>query len=265
MRLTRLRVLIALVCGLAVGTLGGCPRQGAALAGLDPVSVARQRVESAQRPTPPRPPRERPVPTELSVDGPVDRLGLIIHGVAPVRERPEERARAVSQCEPGDYVAILEARAGHAGVRMTDGRLGWISGRQIEVLSEPAVPTVSNQDPPGRHIVVRALHYLGVPYDWGGTTVSGMDCSGFVQRVFREEGRDLPRVACDQANVGTPVVLGALEAGDRVYFRAGQEVDHTGIYMGDGRFIHASGSGGAVRIDDLFEARWQRIYAGAMR
>ena len=107
--------------------------------------------------------------------------------------------------------------------------------------------------------------YLGVPYVWGGTSVSGMDCSGFVQKVFREEGRELPRVACDQARVGLPVVLGALEAGDRVYFQAGHEIDHTGIYMGDGRFIHASGSGGAVRIDDLFDTRWQRIYAGAMR
>jgi cell wall-associated NlpC family hydrolase len=83
--------------------------------------------------------------------------------------------------------------------------------------------------------------------------------------VFREEGTELPRVAADQAQVGLPIVMGALEAGDRVYFKAGHEIDHTGIYMGDGRFIHASGSGGAVRIDDLFDARWQRIYAGARR
>lgn len=263
-----MRTLIGAVtwlCGAAALALCGCPKQGPAVAGLDPISVTRERIESAQLATPPRPPRERPVPAELAVDGPVDRLGLIIHGVAQVRDKPDELAAPISQCEPGDYIPILEARSGHAGVRMSDGRVGWITGRQVEVLGEPAVPVLREEDPPGRHLVVRAMLYLGVPYVWGGTSVSGMDCSGFVQKVFREEGRELPRVACDQARVGLPVVLGALEAGDRVYFQAGHEIDHTGIYMGDGRFIHASGSGGAVRIDDLFDTHWQRIYAGAMR
>ena len=78
-----MRTLIGAVtwlCGAAALALCGCPKQGPAVAGLDPISITRERIESAQLATPPRPPRERPVPAELAVDGPVDRLGLIIHG-----------------------------------------------------------------------------------------------------------------------------------------------------------------------------------------
>jgi cell wall-associated NlpC family hydrolase len=188
-----------------------------------------------------------------------------VHGQPFVLSLPTGGAETISRCEAGDYVPVVEAKDGYAGLRMADGKVGWVPASALELLDEPAIPVARPDDSKGRTIVIRAMSYLGVPYVWGGTTASGLDCSGFVQRVFGEGGIDLPRVACDQAQVGTPIGLGALEPGDRIYFQAGHEIDHTGIYIGNGRFIHASGSGGAVRVDDLMGARWQRIYAGARR
>lgn len=252
---------------LAVALLAGCPRGAAprSLLGDDPFARAEEDLRAAEARRDAAQVRTRPVPAELATDGPVDRLALVVHGDPVVRETPEPSGRAISKVEPGDYVPVLEARGGFAGVRMADGATGWIDGAQLTVLDEPATPPPSEANSAGERIVARALAYLGVPYVWGGESLAGFDCSGLVQTVYGEEGRKLPRVACDQANVGVPIALGALEPGDRVYFQSGHEIDHTGIYMGNGRFIHASGGGRAVRIDDLLSAGWQRIYAGARR
>jgi hypothetical protein len=262
----RLLAWLPLAATLAMACTG-CIRGTAPspLLGGDPVAQASRDLEdeaARQRQKPDEPP---PVPPELSRDGKVDRLGLVVHGDPLVFEEPNADSRAVSRVEPGEYVPVLEARSGFAGLRMADGKLGWMHGSHLAILEEPASPPPSEAEGPGERIVARAMAYMGVPYVWGGTNPSGFDCSGLVQKVFAEEGRKLPRVACDQANVGVPISLGALEAGDRVYFQSGREIDHTGIYMGNGRFIHASGSGDAVRVDDLLAARWQRIYAGGRR
>jgi len=265
-RRTAVWALRALVAAVLL-SLPGCPRPTSPQSALGFSSVERGAKQGVAAREAAEQPQHRgwKVPPELATDGPVDRLGLVVHGSPSVLTEPRGGAKPISRCEPGDYVPIIEARNGHAGVRMSDGATGWLPGWCLEVLSEPATPELRPEDPDGMRYVVRAMTYLGVPYVWGGTSVTGMDCSGFVQRVFKEEGVALPRIACDQANVGMPVVMGALEPGDRVYFQAGKEIDHTGMYIGGGRFIHASGSGDAVRIDELFTNRWQRIYAGARR
>lgn len=261
--LARALILISLVL-FACASLTGCPRQTGAASPLhlalpspDALREAARAAQAVERP-------ER-LPAPLAKDGPVNRLGLVVHGRPLVFSDPSDPSVAISICEPGEYVPILEARLGFAGVRMTDGRLGWIRGRHIEVLEEPADPPIEPDDPANSRIVARAMRFLGVPYVWGGTTEAGLDCSGFVQRVLREEGISLPRVACDQAKVGITVPLAMLEPGDRLYFQSGREIDHTGLYIGGGRFIHASGSGGCVRVDDLFSERWQRLYVCARR
>lgn len=262
-RLTaRLTLATALVLMYA-----GCPRTATppSVLGGDPVARASQDLEDEIARQRQRPDEGPPVPPELARDGTVDRLGLVVHGNPLVLSEPVPGAQPISRVEPGEYVPVLEAKSGFAGLRMADGKLGWMHGSHLTILEEPASPPPSEAEGPGERMVARAMAYLGVPYVWGGTNLSGFDCSGLVQKVFAEEGRKLPRVACDQANVGVPVALGALEAGDRVYFQSGREIDHTGIYMGNGRFIHASGSGDAVRVDDLLAARWQRIYAGGRR
>lgn len=118
--------------------------------------------------------------------------------------------------------------------------------------------------PTGEEIVQTARNALGVPYVWGGNSLSsGVDCSGLVQQVFQRYGISLPRVTYDQIKVGQSVSRKRLRPGDLVFFdtdRSRGGPDHVGIYMGGGKFIHAPRPGSEVKIsslgDSYYAARW---------
>ena len=122
--------------------------------------------------------------------------------------------------------------------------------------------------------LIRAFDLLGTPYHRRGASPdTGFDCSGFIGWVFREAHQlVLPRSAREMFALGSAraaeVARDALEPGDLVFFRIGRlgkVIDHVGMYVGDGRFIHAPASGGQVRIDPLDQAYWTRHFAGARR
>ncbi len=117
----------------------------------------------------------------------------------------------------------------------------------------------------GQDIVDEASKYLGVPYVWGGTTPDGFDCSGLVQYVLRDLGIEISRVTQTQCNEGVPVAKGDLEPGDLVFFEKNGDVHHVGIYVGDGKMLHAPRTGDVVRIADMTTPYYTSTYYGARR
>lgn len=122
-------------------------------------------------------------------------------------------------------------------------------------------PVAEDSDDMRQQIVDTALNYLGTPYVRGGSGESGFDCSGFVQMVYRMNGIELPRTSLEQYNRGDH---SELKKGDLVFFKInGRSVSHVGIYIGNGKFIHAPRVNGKVRIEELSLPYYQKRYVGA--
>lgn len=118
-------------------------------------------------------------------------------------------------------------------------------------------------------MVITAMNFLGVPYRRGGTTEAGFDCSGFTRQVFETSlGFALPRRADEQAKAPglVPIKRAELQPGDLVFFNTLKRTfSHVGIYIGEGKFIHAPKPGGEVRVESMSFAYWAKRFTGARR
>ena len=119
-------------------------------------------------------------------------------------------------------------------------------------------------------VVIAAMNFLDRPYHRGGDRVdTGFDCSGFTRHLFGQTlGIELPRRVDEQAHhrALSPVQRDAMRAGDLVFFNTLRRTfSHVGIYLGDGRFIHAPRSGAQIRVESLSTAYWARRFTGARR
>jgi cell wall-associated NlpC family hydrolase len=116
-------------------------------------------------------------------------------------------------------------------------------------------------------VLARAFALLGTPYRWGGTSTEGFDCSGLVGYVFRNAlGIELPRVSRDMAQTGAAVERSQLNAGDLVFFSThSRGVDHVGIYIGEGKFLHAPRTGRDVTVSNLDTGYWSGKFIQARR
>lgn len=158
-------------------------------------------------------------------------------------------------------LATALAGCGHDEVRSSPPRGRVIAPRQWPVV-QPANPAASNA------VLMRALSLVGTPYRWGGNTPeSGFDCSGLVNYVYRDMlDLRLPRTSRELAQVqGPKIAPERLATADLVFFGSGGNVSHVGIYVGEGRFVHAPSTGGTVRLDTLDGPYWRDHYSGAKR
>lgn len=138
--------------------------------------------------------------------------------------------------------------------------------------SRPGAPAPARGEPAPsaaelrERLAATAESFIGVDYAWGGTsTRSGFDCSGLVLAVYQLNGLAMPRSVRDQFRAGAAVEGTGMSKGDLVFFTAspGGELSHVGIYIGDGVFIHAPGSGKNVRRESLDSGYFRSRFAGA--
>jgi SH3-like domain-containing protein len=145
-------------------------------------------------------------------------------------------------------------------VRLPDDRQGWVQLGDIVFDPKPlGIPET----------IALSKRFLGLPYTWGGTSSFGYDCSGFAQMLGRRRGVNMPRDAQPQADWSgvVPVERHDLQPGDLLYFGgSAKKITHTGIYIGDGKFINATThETPAVRIDNLDDPYWTKILVAMRR
>lgn len=223
-----------------------------------------------------RPPEQpRPVPSrststprqEAHHPQAIGRLGATVNP-APIYAARSTNSRLYARCASQTYLAVTHEVGAWYGVLMADGSVGWVPRQHVRLLDyEVLSPSPMATGALGARVVQTALRFLGIPYRWGGTSYNGLDCSGFVQKVFALNGIRLPRLGRHQAQVGTPVPdLAMVQPGDRLYFRSNkQPIAHTGIYIGNGYFIHAARSRRSVAIDRVTDPKYLRTLVGIRR
>lgn len=136
----------------------------------------------------------------------------------------------------------------------------------VSLISSPAHATSSFQLF-GQEVVLSATQHLGLPYIFGGEDPNrGFDCSGLIKYTFEEFNVELPHRADLQYNYGEPVKKTDLQPGDIVFFSTGgYPIGHVGIYVGEGKFIHAPRTGRTISIDSISSGYFSNHYVGARR
>jgi cell wall-associated NlpC family hydrolase len=131
---------------------------------------------------------------------------------------------------------------------------------------QPAAPetAVGIPDPVRSRIVFAALQMVGVPYRYGGAAPDGFDCSGLVQYAYQNAGLSVPRTSREQLRASRPVGLDEVTAGDLLFFQS-KDNSHVGIYVGDGRFVHAPATHRNVSIGRLQDGYYRKHFVRAGR
>ena len=145
-------------------------------------------------------------------------------------------------------------------VRLPDDRSGWLQTGDVTFNAKPlTIP----------EMLELSRKFLGLPYTWGGTSSFGYDCSGFAQMLERRRGVNMPRDAQPQADWDgvVPVDFKDLAPGDLLYFGSSpKHITHTGVYLGDGKFINATThETPVIQIDDVKDPHWSKLMVAARR
>jgi hypothetical protein len=163
--------------------------------------------------------------------------------VTPVRAEPRPEAEQVTQVLPGEPIRLEIEREGWARIRTAYDYPGWIRADALcgGLDRDWPAPTVAE---PLEH----ARSLLGTPYEWGGMSAAGIDCSGLVHMSFRATGRLVPRDAHEQEDAGTPVAEAELRPGDVVTYGDSGSADHVAFWLGGGRILHATQREGVAGV-----------------
>jgi cell wall-associated NlpC family hydrolase len=166
------------------------------------------------------------------------RTASCLSDLAPVRREPRIDAEQVTQLLRGEPVEVLEASDGWARIVTAYDYPGWV---REDALGPPGERRwLEHRD---GDVLEEARAYLDAPYEWGGMTAAGIDCSGVVHMAFRRIGVLIPRDSWQQEAAGVEIAAEDLRPGDLVCYEG-----HIAFWAGEGRILHASGREGAARV-----------------
>ncbi len=179
---------------------------------------------------------------------------------------PNTKSKVYYTAKQYQYLIVSKYNDNYLKVVMSNGVYGYTRTSKVVMLPQPVRQNTSLSS--RASAAKRGLNYIGTPYVWGGNDInSGIDCSGFVKKLYGDIGINLPRTAAEQAKVGKPIKrLEDLKPGDRLYFweKKRNTIGHTGLYLGNGYFVHSSRGHNGVNTDRLTE-RWLKILVAARR
>ena len=212
--------------------------------------------------------------------------GTITASALRVRQQASTSAATLTMIPQGTTVELL-GEEGDWYLTSYNGCTGYIHKDYVEALpaatmddlaalvvslvsAQPEEPATAAAQGTKQAVVDLACQYLGIRYRYGGASPSGFDCSGFTMFIYRQFGFSLPHTASGQMGYGVSVSETELQMGDLVFFRdtniTRKAASHVGIYIGGGKFIHASSSStGRVLISSMREEYFARYYVGARR
>ncbi len=189
-----------------------------------------------------------------------------------VRSQPSTDGAVIGQLVNNDVVEIT-GKTGNWYIINISGQTAYISADYVTVVSSEEASKLikeaqkkASSTTAGQKIVSTAKQYIGTPYVYGGSSPSGFDCSGFTSYVYSKHGVSIPRTSSAQSASGTKVAKSSLKEGDLVFFGCGSSnVNHVGIYVGGGQFIHSPSADKTVRIESLNSGYYAKTYISASR
>lgn len=215
------------------------------------------------------------------------RLAVVNADNVTLRRGPSTDSGKVTTVDAGTIARVLDHEGSWYKLRFPKGTEAWVRAdllnpvkhhreqtyaasshrRRSRRHSHTPEPVVAMSAIKGNKLLATAFSYRGVRYRTGGTSRGGFDCSGLTSTVYAKNGVHLPRTAHEQASVGKHVGIDQLKKGDLVFFKTnrGVRINHVGMYIGDGKFIHASSGGGRVQVSSLNEGYYRRRFATARR
>lgn len=205
-------------------------------------------------------------------------VGAVDATTLNVRVAPSMGAGVMGQLYNGQQINIITKTGGQWFKIDYNGAIGYVHADYVvdrrngtpvvyDKNADMSIQTLEGSEK-GQLVVATASKYLGIPYVYGGSTPAGFDCSGLVQYVFKELGVSLNRVAADQTAHGIPVTRENLLPGDIVFFHNTNKytrINHVGIYVGGGNFIHAPQTGDVVKITTLDSGYYATTFVTARR
>jgi len=190
-----------------------------------------------------------------------------------VRNSADIQSQVIGNVVIGQKLEILEQSGKWSKVRLENGSLGWVYSDYISSSSNTysqasGSQVVSRGGSRASSLMVVANAKLGAKYSRGSEGPDRFDCSGFVKYVYKEVfGRVLPHSSKEQGQLGSGVPREAVQTGDIVVFATAgsSNINHSGIYLNDGKFIHASSYDGKVVISDMSSGHYYKAFRGARR